>query len=262
MDRETSLLRRAMNEQWVQFRSLPFKPAFIILSATVIQIVARFHTSRAAFRQMFYPSLGQLPSYELYEHSFWMLGDFLLQFPLLLLLIRFVIKESPRSYGFETGNWRLGLKASLIFWVGMLPVLWWLSEDPAFMYLHPAPGPAKTDWGTFMIFEICTLVYLIGWEFIWRGYMIFGLEPQFGGFAVLIQMVPFALLHLGAPELETFGAVIAGIGLGMLAIATRSFWYGVLAHFLVLGTMDFFGALRVHMGELGSGFLGVLERNF
>lgn len=240
---------------------LPFKPVFVILSCTIIQIVARFHTSRLAYRSLFGSRFAADPWNELYEYCFWLIGDFLLQFPLLLLLIRFVLKEGPSRYSVQRGDGRLGLKAALAFWAIMVPILWFVSADAAFQQVHPAPHAAKLHWVPFLIYAVCSALYLVGWEFIWRGYVLFGLKEHFGHFAVLIQAVPFALLHLGSPEIETFAAVAAGIGLGMLALATRSFWYGALAHMLVLGTMDLMGALRFRAGS-GRSLLELVSKGF
>jgi len=111
----------------------------------------------------------------------------------------------------------------------------------------------------FWTYECCSILYIIGWEFIWRGYVLFGLKDSLGYYSVFIQMIPFALLHIGSPELETYAAIVAGVGLGMLAFAARSFWYGALAHMLVLGTMDVFGALRFRAGNSGTGIGDLLE---
>jgi len=260
-----SSIREAFREQGDRLRSLGFKPVFILLTATLIQIIAHFHTSRAAFRVMFGGIVAGNPFGELYEHCFWLIGDFLLQFPLLLLLIHLVLKETGSDYGIQTGNWRLGLKVSAILWFCMLPILWVVSAGTAFQQVHPAPGLAKTDWKFFAVYEVCSIVYVIGWEFIWRGYMLFGLKKYFGYYAVFIQMIPFTLLHFGSPEIETYAAMAAGVGLGLLAFATRSFWYGVLAHMLILGTIDVFGALRFRAGITGVGMvhlLDVISRNF
>lgn len=253
MDEQRSSLREAFRAQWATLRTLDFKPVFIILSATIIQIVARFHTSRQSFREMFGQAFEHSPHFAMYEYGFWLLGDFLLQFPLVLLLIRFALKETVGSYGLGLGNWRLGLKASFLFWLGMIPLLWIVSSSLPFQMAHPAPGPAKAQWAMFIIYQAFSVLYLIGWEFIWRGYVLFGLEKHFGFYAIFIQMIPFALLHIGSPEIETYAAVAAGIGLGMLAFATRSFWYGVLTHALVLATMDLLGALRWRAGNSGIG---------
>jgi len=252
-------IREAFKEQVGQLGSLDFKPVFILLSTTVIQVVARFHTSRAAFHEMFGSYGLSGPLVEFYEHCSWLLGDFLLQFPLLLLLIHVVLKDRSSHYGLRKGNWRLGLKISALVWLCMLPILWIVSADAAFQNVHPAPGLAKTAWSYFALYEGCSVVYIIGWEFIWRGYALFGLQEHFGYYAVWIQMIPFTLLHFGSPELETFAAILAGIGLGILAVATRSFWYGALAHMLVLGTMDVLGALRFRTGNTGIGLTDLFD---
>jgi membrane protease YdiL (CAAX protease family) len=59
-----------------------------------------------------------------------------------------------------------------------------------------------------------------------------------GRMAAFVQMMPFALLHFGKPPEEMLGSVIAGVALGLLALRTRSFWYGALVHAAVALSMD------------------------
>lgn len=74
--------------------------------------------------------------------------------------------------------------------------------------------------------------------------MLFGLEKKFGYYAVLIQMIPFVILHNGKPDIETFSSIIGGIALGILALRTRSFIYGVFVHFAIMLFIDLFSTLR------------------
>jgi membrane protease YdiL (CAAX protease family) len=46
------------------------------------------------------------------------------------------------------------------------------------------------------------------------------------------------MIHYGKPMPETFGAILAGLLLGTLAMRTRSIWGGVLIHIGVATTMD------------------------
>lgn len=258
-------LGEAWTVQWRALRSLPFKPVFILLSVTLVQILTHYYTSRSSFRALLETLQVQQPYNEFYEYCLWLLGDFLFQFPLLVLCVRFILKDSLSNHGVQRGNSRLGIKIAMVFGLCMTPVLWFVSADPVFLELHPAPLLAKTDWGMFWLYELCSVVYLVGWEFVWRGYMLLGLKEYLGYYAVLIQAIPFTLLHLAAPELEAYGAVIAGIGLGMLAVATRSFWYCVVLHALVLGTMDVLGALRFRTGTSGIGvqdIMDLISKNF
>jgi len=84
--------------------------------------------------------------------------------------------------------------------------------------------------------------------------VLFGLEkPLGGGVAVLVQMIPFVILHNGKPLPETLGAIIAAIALGALALRTRSFWYCVATHWLVMLTIDLLSTLRDRTGTIGIG---------
>jgi len=126
----------------------------------------------------------------------------------------------------------------------MLPVLWLLSASPEFSVNYPQLQSAKENRFIFIIYETALFIYLFAWEFIWRGYMLFGLEKKFGYYSVFIQMIPFVILHNGKPVLETFGAIIGALVLGVLALRTRSYLYGVFVHFAVLFGIDLFSLIR------------------
>lgn len=106
---------------------------------------------------------------------------------------------------------------------------------------------------------------MFAWEFMWRGYMLFGLEEKFGYYSVLIQMIPFVILHNGKPFLETFGAIFGGIALGILALRTRSFYYCVVIHIGVMFSIDFVSTLRFRANEYGIGiesFINLIKQIF
>jgi membrane protease YdiL (CAAX protease family) len=48
--------------------------------------------------------------------------------------------------------------------------------------------------------------------------------------AVLIQTIPSCLIHIGKPQGELTGSVLAGLILGGLAVRTGSIWYGFFLH--------------------------------
>ena len=95
---------------------------------------------------------------------------------------------------------------------------------------------------------------MISWEFMWRGYMLFGLKEKFGYYSVLIQMIPFVILHNGKPAPETFGAILGGIALGILALRTSSIYYCVITHMGVMLSIDLLSTLRYRVNDYGIGF--------
>lgn len=141
----------------------------------------------------------------------------------------------------------------------MIILIWFVSATPAFAEKYPHLQSAKTDWGTLLIYETGMLLYMIAWEFIWRGFMLFGLEKKFGYYSVLIQMIPFVILHNGKPFLETFGAIFGGIALGILALRTRSIYYCIVIHIGVMYSIDLISSLRFRANDYGIGFTSIIN---
>ena len=88
----------------------------------------------------------------------------------------------------------------------------------------------------------CTYaIFYLGWEFHFRGFLQFGLRDKLGdGNALLVQVMASSLLHIGKPCLETYGAILGGLVWGIVAFRTRSLLSGLLQHFLLGITLDWF----------------------
>jgi membrane protease YdiL (CAAX protease family) len=199
-------------------------------------------------------TLGGDRLYSLYEYLYWFVAEFVVSFLLPLALILFVHRRPLRDFGLGIGNARFGLKSTAIFVGIMLPIVWIVSDTEQFQLVYPHAQIVKGEWTLFLLYEAVFLLYFTGWEFIWRGYMLFGLERHLGGgVAVLVQMLPFVILHSGKPITETLGAIIAGIALGALALRTRSFWYCVATHWAVMFAIDLFSTLRFRADAHGIG---------
>jgi membrane protease YdiL (CAAX protease family) len=195
----------------------------------------------------------------LYEYLYWFTTDFITLFILAILIIKFVIKEDLKDYGLQAGDYKAGLIISAIFLGVMLVIIWFVSATPDFATKYPHLQSTKNSWRDFYIYESGMLLYMIGWEFIWRGFMLFGLKEKFGYYSVLIQMIPFVILHNGKPVAETFGAIAGGIALGMLALRTKSIYYGVITHIGVMFLIDFISTMRFRTNDYGFGLSSLLN---
>jgi membrane protease YdiL (CAAX protease family) len=68
-----------------------------------------------------------------------------------------------------------------------------------------------------MAYSLFYLLYYLGWEFFFRGYMQFGLRRRLGDWnAILIQTLASCLLHIGKPDTEIFSSILGGIVWGMV----------------------------------------------
>lgn len=240
-------------------KELDRKVIIIFLSVGVLQTISWYVTSRRFFRDNLFEQIQAYSNPYLIEYLYWFIGDFFTLFILTALIIKFVFKENLSEYGLKIGNYKTGLIISSFFIFVMVIVIWFVSASPAFTESYPHLSSARESWVIFLIFEAGMLIYMIAWEFIWRGFMLFGLEKNFGYYSVLIQMIPFVILHNGKPFLETFGAIFGGIALGILAFRTRSIYYCIITHISVMYSIDLISSLRFRANDYGIGFSSVIN---
>jgi membrane protease YdiL (CAAX protease family) len=142
--------------------------------------------------------------------------------PLVVILV--VFREHPRLSGVTFGDWRAGLALTLVAAVIVTPVLWLLARGGGMQSYYGAQL-AGLPWST--------LIELVGWEFFFRGFILFAYARRFGSDALWLQAVPFALAHIGKPEVETLSTIFGGFAFGWLAYRTRSFVYPFLLHWYI-----------------------------
>jgi membrane protease YdiL (CAAX protease family) len=225
--------------EWTRWtEGLALQPVIVLVAATIILIVFHENGNSHFFRMHLAGLFGPGRYGLLYPAFYWYGCSFLMLGLVPLLIGRYGLRRPWRDWGIGLGDWRFGLKASLGMFCLFLPILLLASIDPAFQSKYPLFAGATRSMSHFVLHEAAYAVYFIGWEFIYRGFMLFGLREKLGYYAVFIQTIPFAIMHFGKPQLETLAAVFAGVILGYLALRTRSFWYGWLLHALVAVTND------------------------
>jgi len=247
LKKEVSQLMKIINE-------MDRKVIIIFLSVAFIQTISWYYTSRNFFRLNIFPIYQNDPNVYLYEYLYWFIGDFFTLFIMSIIIIKFVLKDSLKDYGLQIGELKSGLIFSFVFLIVMITLIWFISATPSFSEKYPHLLSTRSSWEEFLVYELGMMIYMIGWEFIWRGYMLFGLKERFGYYSVLIQMIPFVILHNGKPVVETFGAIAGGIALGILALRTNSIFYCVITHTGVMFAIDLISTLRYRANEYGVGF--------
>jgi membrane protease YdiL (CAAX protease family) len=158
------------------------------------------------------------------------LGAVLLQLGVPLLVIVAVWREDPRRYFLRIGEWKLGLVVSAGAIAVMAIVIWYTGHQPDFRsyYLPLVGGRSALQ----LIYDMG--VAMFAWEFFYRGWLLEALGRKYGTDAIWLQMMPFALLHVGKPEIELLSTVLGGAFFGILAWRTRSMLYGWLLHWFMM----------------------------
>lgn len=150
---------------------------------------------------------------------------FILYLVIPLLLTLFLFRENPARYGFSFGDWKLGLTYTILGILFMAPILYVLGQGNDSMRTYYAWLLPGLPWTTFLD--------LIGWEFFFRGWILSAYLRRFGHDALWLQAVPFALAHIGKPDIETLSTIFGGFVFGWVAYRTKSFVWAFLIHWFI-----------------------------
>ena len=150
--------------------------------------------------------------------------------PVLMTVV--VFRDAPADYGFRLGNWRLGLVLTLLGCLGMAPIIWYLATQNPSMGSYYQYGAEGLIWKKGL--------EMLGWEYLFRGWLLFGYARRYGTDALWLQAVPFAVAHLGKPDVETLSTIFGGFAFGWLAWRTGSFLYSFLVHWFIGVLIVFF----------------------
>lgn len=158
-----------------------------------------------------------------------------------LLVVKGVFRESLGSYGVALGDWRYGLKWFLVLAPVFVVSSYLASKEPAFIREYPIDKGVCLTLPSFGSHALRYLCFYLSWEFFFRGFMQSGLEGRFGtGYAILMQTLASALVHIGKPPGEIYGSILAGLAWGVIVAKSRSLLAVVLMHWLLGVSLDFF----------------------
>jgi hypothetical protein len=183
-----------------------------------------------------------------------------------LLIVKFILKEKLNRYGIglpEKGKRTTGLLTYLFLVVVLAPVFYFTSKQASMQAVYPF-FKNFTSVTEFLIYELTYFPFFITIEFIFRGYLLFGLDDihdtfvhnnrekniHFIGFGLIIQMLAYTMWHMGKPMPELWGTPVWGLCTGIMTYHLKSIWPVTLAHWSLNIFLD--GMILYHMHILFS----------
>jgi membrane protease YdiL (CAAX protease family) len=153
------------------------------------------------------------------------------------------------------GRRKFAWLSALLLFFGCLPGFILATRDPQMRAVYPLCRTLES-LGQLAVYEAGYLLFFVAIEFIFRGYLIFGLYRVkdagpaggiageegplvFGYYSILISMLSYTAWHLGKPPLETWGTLFWGLVAGTVVLISRSIWPIVAVHYLLNVFMDF-----------------------
>ena len=162
-----------------------------------------------------------------------------------VIIGKFLFREKLSDFGFRIKNVHKDYPIYLVMLAIMLPIVYLASNSQAFLDRYPLFQPAKGNlFPVFLYWQAAYFLQFVAIEFFFRGFMVHGLKNRFGFYSIFIMTIPYCLVHIGKPFMETIAAIIAGIILGTLSLKSRSILLGILIHYSIAIAMDSFALWR------------------
>ena len=198
--------------------ALDWKIAVLVAVSTLLLVVDAYHVQLAPWEKWFPGWTAKGLALKIFDRT-------ILYFIIPMLIILLVFRQKPAEFGFTLGDWKAGVILTLGGIILIAPLLWLVGRGNQAMHDYYKPMVSGLPWNT--------LLDLISWEFFFRGWLLFGFARKFGPEAIWLQAVPFALAHIGKPELETLSTIFGGFAFGWVAWRTKSYVYPLLIHWFV-----------------------------
>jgi len=151
----------------------------------------------------------------------------------------FLLKVNVQELGFGSQDITVSLR--YYFPLGLLAIIinMFAASKPANLAVYPQMKiPVWTPY-IFLFNAVCWGAYLLAYEFLFRGVLLFLCLPALGTVnAIAINAAIYALVHIPKGFRETLGAILFGIILCIITLRTGTIWCAFLTHFTLALSND------------------------
>lgn len=211
------------------------KPATVIIASTILVVLHRQFGSMDLAKLLFESENTFLPPSYMFASAFLLLGL------IPILVITFGFNERLKDYGLTMGDKKAGMLSLVVLSPLIVLVLIFPASQAAEMKnFYPFDSSAHVSIENFIQLEFWRVIlFYTAWEFMFRGFVLFGLRKHVGdSMALCIQIIPSCLWHIGMPAGELISSIPGGLLFGILALRTRSIIYPFILHCIIGVSLD------------------------
>ncbi len=211
------------------------KPAAVIIASTLLVVLHRYFGSMDLAKYLFESEKTFLPPSYMFASAFLLLGL------IPVLIITFGFNERLKDYGLTVGDKKAGMLSLVVLSpLIVLALIYPASQTAEMKNFYPFDSSAHLSIENFIQLEFWRVIlFYTAWEFMFRGFMLFGLRKYVGdSMALCIQVIPSCLWHIGMPTGEIITSIPGGLLFGILALRTRSIIYPFILHCIIGISLD------------------------
>jgi len=171
-------------------------------------------------------------------HAWWAMWLLIGYVLLPMLAIRLLLRESPMEYGLRLNDVLHHWRYYAIFGGVMACMAIIASFNSTFLNTYPFYHLTGRSWTDLLLWELIYVLQFFCIEFLYRGFLLRGLQPSLGIASIYVSSLVYLTIHLPKPFLECAGSLAFGLILCLLASLSRSIWGGVFVHVVLAVSMD------------------------
>lgn len=158
-----------------------------------------------------------------------------------VLVILLVFRMPVNNFGWHTDLFA----KSIIWWIpaALLVVVinYFASRNKNHLAQYPQIRAKEWDSGLITLSAISWITYLAGYEFMFRGFLLFSCLESFGYWpAIIINICLYSLAHLPKGYRETIGSIFFGFILSYSTLWLGSIWFALLVHITLALSNEWF----------------------
>lgn len=163
-------------------------------------------------------------------------------------MILLVYREPLTRYGLSAEH----LLESFLWWIPVAAVTglisYYVARSPKNLECYPQIRTDRWSERLLALSALSWLGYLMGYEFMFRGFLLFSCLDSFGYWpALIINLSLYSLVHVPKGAREAFGSLLIGFFLCYLTLLFGSFWFALFTHITIALSNEWF-SLGFHPG--------------
>jgi membrane protease YdiL (CAAX protease family) len=148
-----------------------------------------------------------------------------------VLVILLVFRMPVNNYGSNADD----MAKSIIWWIPaavlVVVINYFVARNKINLAQYPQIRVNQWNFGLIILSTISWITYLAGYEFMFRGFLLFSCLESFGFWpAIIINISLYSLVHLPKGYREIIGSIFFGFILSYSTIRLGSFWFAFLLH--------------------------------
>jgi len=220
-------------------------PVLILSLFTTGFMVYYFLSLSTKIREIFIKKIGEEET-SIWWVIFQKIGGFVFLGIIPAIVTMIVLDTSLKDYGVKFVNfdksiyWILGLTIVIIF------MNYFAARKPESLKMYPQIRIRKWTAGTLALSSSGWFLYLLGYEFMFRGLLLFGLIPVIGVWpAIALNIAFYVFAHIPKGLKESIGSIPLGLILCIITIKTGTIWVAFFAHVALALSNQFF-SIKYH----------------